>query len=274
MKKENNIDVKWFLEQHKIATIVISLLYLCGIYVLLAMIFGIYRRDVDIWFLMGAYLIPAIYFTLDLRNQYYGNPRGDKKIRHFVPALAVICLLVSIMTAPDNTSSTKNTSQETKESYNDSADDSNDDTSDDDSTYDSDDTYDDSTYGSDDTYDDDSNDDSQYTGSEQLYKSKCESYEYDEILRDPSEYEGKYIRITGIISQVIDGGDEYLISSGDDKMVLIYASSATKEKNFIEDDPISIYGICGGNQTYETVIGTQKTVPLIQAGYIYDSLLK
>lgn len=98
MKK---VDKKWFLGQHKLAVGILSILYFLGGIILLAVITGVFRRDADIWFLIATFLIPAIYFTIDLKNQYQEKPRGDKKVRHFVPVLAVLCLIVSMMIAPD-----------------------------------------------------------------------------------------------------------------------------------------------------------------------------
>lgn len=98
MKK---VDKKWFLGQHKLAVGILSILYFLGGIILLAVITGVFRRDADIWFLIATFLIPAIYFTIDLKNQYQERPRGDKKVRHFVPVLAVLCLIVSMMIAPD-----------------------------------------------------------------------------------------------------------------------------------------------------------------------------
>lgn len=98
MKK---VDKKWFLGQHKLAVGILSILYFLGGIILLAVITGVFRRDADIWFLIATFLIPAIYFTIDLKNQYQEKPRGDKKVRRFVPVLAVLCLIVSMMIAPD-----------------------------------------------------------------------------------------------------------------------------------------------------------------------------
>jgi hypothetical protein len=108
------------------------------------------------------------------------------------------------------------------------------------------------------------------------YISKCSSYSYGEIARNPDAYIGKYAALTGEVIQVIEDGTDYTlrvnITKGtytwSDTILVTYTQKDSQEPRILEDDIINLYGVLGGTHTYETVMGAQLTVPIMDAEYI------
>ena len=108
-----------------------------------------------------------------------------------------------------------------------------------------------------------------------IYKKSAVSLNYKNVLRNPSNYEGKKVYWFGEVVQVVDKGEyrvnvnceKYYYSNNyycRDTIYVKYSGS----KNLIEDDMVKIWGTMGGNVTYTTVLGAETTVPLVNAKYI------
>lgn len=112
---------------------------------------------------------------------------------------------------------------------------------------------------------------------EKEFKASCKSYTYKEIARNPDKYIGKPIKITGKVIQVLEGWfnsvelrvdmtkDEY--GYYDDTVYCTYTYTDGEDK-ILEDDIVTIYGICQGTTSYESVLGSTITLPKIEVKYL------
>ncbi len=110
---------------------------------------------------------------------------------------------------------------------------------------------------------------------EAAFKEECESYTYEQVARDPDEYEGKKAKFTGEVIQSMEDGDTYTLRVsitktdwGYDDPILVLYTSKQGESRILEDDIVDMYGTLEGTYTYETVMGANVTVPLFYASYI------
>ena len=111
---------------------------------------------------------------------------------------------------------------------------------------------------------------------EAAYKNACGTYSYQAISRSPDDYEGTHIKFTGKIIQVLEDGNSVQLrvnvtrgSYGiwDDTIFVTYTRTDGEER-LLEDDIITLYGVCGGLVTYESIFGASITIPRIGAMYI------
>ena len=109
------------------------------------------------------------------------------------------------------------------------------------------------------------------TVSESGYKQSCERISYDNLARDPDTYEGKRVKFTGEVVQVMEG--EYItsfrinISKYSDTVYVLY-SPDDGDPRILEDDSVTFYGEYTGLYTYTTVLGASVTIPSVVAKYI------
>lgn len=112
---------------------------------------------------------------------------------------------------------------------------------------------------------------------EKALKSSSKAYTFKQIARNPEEYKGKAIKLTGKVVQVLYDGntvdmrvdmtkDEYGLY--DDTVYITYEATDGESK-ILEDDIITVWGICGGEYSYTSTMGTPVTLPLIY-GYFVD----
>lgn len=107
--------------------------------------------------------------------------------------------------------------------------------------------------------------------SEDDFKAKCVELSFEDILRNPSEYEDAYCKISGEIDQIIEEGNTFSIFVYDDdlnKWGCVYKYK-DDEPRLIEGDMVTFYGVCQGTANVETIFGKQVTMPLIMVEYIY-----
>ncbi len=109
------------------------------------------------------------------------------------------------------------------------------------------------------------------------YKWFCPPYNYTQLSRVANVNKGEKIHVKGHIMQSIedeDGNCLFLVEitknkySWSDIVMVYYMHNEIDFKRYAEDEFIDIYGEISGLETYETVGGTQKTVPVILARYI------
>ena len=103
------------------------------------------------------------------------------------------------------------------------------------------------------------------------YMSKCKSYPYKSIKRNPDKYDGKFIKIEGKVIQVDEGWFDSVSmrvedSNGNDWFVTFSYSDG--QDKFLEGDRIAVYGKCDGTEQYETILGDTRRIPSIEAEYI------
>ena len=110
---------------------------------------------------------------------------------------------------------------------------------------------------------------------EDNFKQQCESYTYREMFRNPENYKGKKVKITGEVIQVIDDDDYFQLRVNMTKneydyyedTIFVQLEKAKFDGRVLEGDIISFYGINQGTITYQTVMGNETTIPAISAYY-------
>lgn len=107
---------------------------------------------------------------------------------------------------------------------------------------------------------------------EKTFKATCKTYDYNELARYPEKYQGQPILLEGIVLQVTDEGKKELLSldttgNGD----IVYVTYIRQDENvarILEDDRIKLWGIFQGVTNTETVLGSQSTLPSVEAAYV------
>ncbi len=106
--------------------------------------------------------------------------------------------------------------------------------------------------------------------SEEEYKSVCETYSYEEILRNEDEYKGKHVVISGKVDQVIEGllggYSIYITDSSGNKWHCTYRYKDGESK-ILENDNVTVYGDLNGTANSKTVLGKQVTMPYVEINY-------
>lgn len=109
------------------------------------------------------------------------------------------------------------------------------------------------------------------TTSLQGFKEECKNVYASHIMHDRATYEGKNVRISGKIMQVVNearssmGLNKYLVTDAENGIVYVTIISTDVKDTLIEDDRVAVYGTCTGTYSYTTVLGISKTVPKIDA---------
>ena len=110
--------------------------------------------------------------------------------------------------------------------------------------------------------------------SKKQYKSKCKSYTYNEIARDPDDYEGKKAKFSGEVLQVLESSDSAQVDmrvavDGDyDQVLYVVYYMPEGSSRILEDDHITVYGALGGVYTYTSTMNAQITIPILYAMYV------
>ena len=111
---------------------------------------------------------------------------------------------------------------------------------------------------------------------EDAYKQSCMQYDYREISRYPSDYEGEDAYFRGYVRQVLeDGNDVQLLVDvtendygWDDSIIVWYTRQSADEARILEEDIVELWGELEGLYTYESLIGESITVPCMTAKYV------
>ena len=113
--------------------------------------------------------------------------------------------------------------------------------------------------------------------SETDFKAACESIAFKDIARNPDSYNGRYLKFRGKVIQVQENSnsesiyrvdvteDEY--GYWDDTIYVTYLLSENESK-ILEDDIVTLYGICQGSTSYTSVLGEKITLPAVEALYV------
>jgi hypothetical protein len=108
--------------------------------------------------------------------------------------------------------------------------------------------------------------------SEEEFKSLCESYSHEDILRHPDNYKKKYIVLSGTVDQTVEGLLDlyttlYIVDDYGQKWdCTIYYDKG--QSRVLEGDYVTVYGILNGTSTSTTVMGKQVTMPSVQVEYV------
>lgn len=103
------------------------------------------------------------------------------------------------------------------------------------------------------------------------YISLCEKIDYTDVLRNPDNYKGKHTVVSGTVDQVIEGFLRsvtiYVKDASGNKWGCVY-SYQDGESRILEGDSVTLYGICKGTDTSETILGGQVTLVRVDIDYI------
>ncbi len=103
------------------------------------------------------------------------------------------------------------------------------------------------------------------------YIKACETVQYEKVERNPENYKGKRIKVSGTVIQVIEGDSGSVtmrVSDANGDIWYITYKRADAESRILEDDRITIYGECRGTVSYTTIFGGSVTIPGINALFI------
>lgn len=113
---------------------------------------------------------------------------------------------------------------------------------------------------------------------EKEFKESCKTYTFEQIARNPNNFKGTNVKLTGEVVQVIEG----LYSNSlrvnitkkgtystyyTDTVYVNYVLEEGEDK-ILENDIITLYGTSQGDYSYTSTIGSTVTLPLIFAKYI------
>lgn len=105
----------------------------------------------------------------------------------------------------------------------------------------------------------------------QSYMKQCKTYSYSKIQRKPDKYDGKKIKVSGTVIQVMEGWlDTVSLRIEDSSGNVWYVSYgySDNESKILENDKVTVYGESTGTETYTTVLGNTQTIPSVDAEYI------
>lgn len=95
---------------------------------------------------------------------------------------------------------------------------------------------------------------------------------YNQLARTPDKYEGKKVKFTGTVIQVIEGDDvielRFAVNDDYDQIILLEYDSSIVNSRVLEDDTITIYGIFDGLISYESTLGGTITIPSVSVDKI------
>lgn len=99
-------------------------------------------------------------------------------------------------------------------------------------------------------------------------ESDYSAVDYDSLARTPDDYLLSKVKGTGEVIQVIEGDEEtqlrISLDEHYDDVVLVFYDSDIIDERILEDDNVTYYGTSYGLYTYESTMGGDITVPLIQ----------
>ena len=113
---------------------------------------------------------------------------------------------------------------------------------------------------------------------EQEFKSSCQTYTFEQMARNPDNFKGTNVKVTGKVVQVMSNGYSTdlrvnITKTGryttyyTDTIYVVYHLKDGEDK-ILEDDIITIYGTSQGDCSYTSVMGSTVTLPNIKAEYI------
>lgn len=115
--------------------------------------------------------------------------------------------------------------------------------------------------------------DKETTQAKEEEKKSYSTVEYKKLARNPEDYIGKALKITGKVLQADDGclrvatdKDEYDDTGyGYDDVVFVVYSEDSLDYRILEDDVVTVCGIGSGTYEYESVLGENIELPWIKA---------
>lgn len=98
--------------------------------------------------------------------------------------------------------------------------------------------------------------------------------DFNAISRDPDRYSGKYYKFSGRVLQVLEGSSwngtttvnlRVATKGRYDNVVYVVYERPDNESRILEDDRVTVYGMCDGLYSYTAVMGNTITLPSFEA---------
>lgn len=104
-------------------------------------------------------------------------------------------------------------------------------------------------------------------------KADCKEINYKELNKNPDKYTGENIKLYGTVMQISEGNSEgnYLLMYVNGNYNQLAYVEYYNDTNIVEDDYITVYGVCGGSYSYTTKIGGTNTVPSVYGAILESS---
>lgn len=113
---------------------------------------------------------------------------------------------------------------------------------------------------------------------ENSFKTSCQSCTYEQLARNPNNFKGTNVKLTGEVVQVIEGLYSNSLRVNITKEGIyttyykdtIYVNYVPKEgeDKILQDDIITIYGTAQGEYSYTSTLGAMITLPFVNGKYI------
>lgn len=114
--------------------------------------------------------------------------------------------------------------------------------------------------------------------SESDFKNSCVTHTYEELARNPNDFKGSKIKLTGEIIQTMYDGNKVemrinITKTGEyytyyEDTIYVTYTMKDGESKLLENDIITLWGIADGEYQYTSVLGSRITLPIINAKYI------
>ena len=112
----------------------------------------------------------------------------------------------------------------------------------------------------------------------QTFMASCQTYTFEQLARNPDNFKGTNVKLTGEVVQVMEGLYSNSLRVNITKegryttyyKDTIYVNYVPKkgEDKILEDDIITVYGTAQGDYTYTSTLGATITLPFISGKYI------
>lgn len=102
------------------------------------------------------------------------------------------------------------------------------------------------------------------------YITECVSVSYNDVERNPDNYDGVKIKVSGTVRQVIEGWLDSVtlrVTDSDENTWMITYKHKDGESRILEGDTITAYGECTGVTNVTNLLGAQMTVPSMSMQY-------
>ena len=113
------------------------------------------------------------------------------------------------------------------------------------------------------------------TINKQEYMLSCNEYNYEDIARNPDNYQNRNAKFIGKVIQVVENKDLLTLrvnvnANGEESSNTIYVEYTRQsgESRILENDVVTVYGTLNGIKTYENVLGSKTSIPCIKAKFI------
>lgn len=99
-------------------------------------------------------------------------------------------------------------------------------------------------------------------------------FDFKSVSRNPEDFKGDKVKISGRVVQVMGSRDEgYIIRLAtkgryDNIVYCMIPSENTPDYNILDEDKITIFAVLAGDHTYTTTMGASITLPLVYVDFV------